>query len=757
MGVMSETALYGDNLPLESEAQEFSLSVDELKKREMWVLWRRVERDGKSTKMPINAYTGQGAKSNAPATWCTYQQAHQAVQKHNCDGVGVMFSQLGDGYVLAGVDIDVHEEGLDSNPLAEEILDLFSGTYHEESPSGKGYHIIFAVRSKEFLPWNDEYYKKNSKKDIECYVAGATNRYFTFTGKKGWGRITDQTETLHIFLHNYMVKDTEKRGNPPQAPQMPAQQTLPAPSDNDIDTMLDVARKAGNSAKFIRLYDEGNCEGYNSRSEADLALCGMLAFYLQGDPQKIDVAFRRSALYRPQKWERTDYSRDTINKAIAGQQGKFYAPAPQKRKQPVRPATDETQKTQKRERLTIDLFKQYLVENHYAARNNEITHSFEFIGFSGENAEHINNIVPIRLKSELEQIYSGTTKDTVADYVYWTAANNVYNPVLEEIEREIAAGETGERESGWDGVDRIEQIYNIFQIDEKDKLSRTLIKKWLMQAYCGLHNDINHPFSLDIVLVFQGGQGIGKTRFFEKLALMPSVFGEAITIDPSDTDSVKAATSKWICELGEIGSTMKKDIDKVKAFLTKATDEYRLPYARDFVNFPRRTSFVGTVNDSEFLIDQTGNRRFATVPIKPNIVIDYDSQIKPFNALQLWVQISELVDNAISQGKTYANCFRLTTEERQALDERNNRFTKPMKDEVEVLDALRYLRTPEEGYKLGEEWQTASQFIKAAELRQCKACTVGKVFTKLGIEKRIVDKRSKTTEYFLPTKKWGCK
>ena len=115
------------------------------------------------------------------------------------------------------------------------------------------------------------------------------------------------------------------------------------------------------------------------------------------------------------------------------------------------------------------------------------------------------------------------------------------------------------------------------------------------------------------------------------------------------------------------------------------------------------------------------------------------------------------MDNAISQGKTYANCFRLTTEERQALDERNNRFTKPMKDEVEVLDALRYLRTPEEGYKLGEEWQTASQFIKAAELRQCKACTVGKVFTKMGIEKRIVDKRSKTTEYFLPTKKWGCK
>lgn len=60
MGKMSEVALYGDNLPLKSETQEFSLSVDELKKRKMWVLWRRVERDGKSTKMPINAYTGQG-------------------------------------------------------------------------------------------------------------------------------------------------------------------------------------------------------------------------------------------------------------------------------------------------------------------------------------------------------------------------------------------------------------------------------------------------------------------------------------------------------------------------------------------------------------------------------------------------------------------------------------------------------------------------------------------------------------------------
>lgn len=44
-------------------------------------------------------------------------------------------------------------------------------------------------------------------------------------------------------------------------------------------------------------------------------------------------------------------------------------------------------------------------------------------------------------------------------------------------------------------------------------------------------------------------------------------------------------------------------------------------------------------------------------------MIDYETQIKPFNALQLWSQIYSLVKD-----EDKASCFRLTTEDRQYLD-----------------------------------------------------------------------------------------
>ncbi len=96
----------------------------------------------------------------------------------------------------------------------------------------------------------------------------------------------------------------------------------------------------------------------------------------------------------------------------------------------------------------------------------------------------------------------------------------------------------------------------MFGIDETDTLSRTILKKWFMKCICGVHNNLENPYSLDIVLVFQGKQGIGKTRFFEHIALNNRYFGEGKTIDVRDKDTKIQATSKWICELGEIGSTM---------------------------------------------------------------------------------------------------------------------------------------------------------------------------------------------------------
>ena len=72
--------------------------------------------------------------------------------------------------------------------------------------------------------------------------------------------------------------------------------------------MIEVIRKAlsaSNGERFSRLW-YGDTSGYGSHSEADLALCGMLAFWTGGDAARIDTLFRQSGLYR-EKWDRKDY------------------------------------------------------------------------------------------------------------------------------------------------------------------------------------------------------------------------------------------------------------------------------------------------------------------------------------------------------------------------------------------------------------------------------------------------------------------
>ncbi len=724
---------------MEKELAKKRVPISQLKLGKIWTNWVwYTTKDGKQTKRPLS-------KVNVPDTWLTYAEAENNTEWDETKGIGIMFAKNRLGLALCGIDIDAHH--VDTNPLSREIMNMFSDTYIERSPSGKGYHILFFSRLDK-LPTEQEYkelYKqKNSELDVECYISGITNRYFTFTGNQTSESdyVTDKTDTLIEFLDKYMKK----------APSLVSSEQLQITEKEeitviDVNNRLEIAMNASNGSLFKALYS-GDTSGYNSTSEAVQAFMDMLVFYFGDGGESLVKDVYMASEMAVGKWgERDTIINNTIFNAFQRVSERYIPPQVRRqnrhrKKKFVEEEENSTNDSKKKHIITYELFVEFIEKQGYSIRYNQITHNFEFFGFDkGESVEHLAENVPTILYDKLKLIYTHVSKQNIIDYITRYATRHKYNPILSAIQA-----------VKWDGVDRVGQIYDIFKIPadtEEGIYSRIFIFKWLKQCVCGLFNDIENPFSLDIILIFQGKQGIGKTRFFEMLALNSKFFGEGICLDPRDKDSIIQATSKWISELGELGSTMKKDMDSVKAFLTKSTDEYRTPYGKASLHYPRMTSFVGTVNDEQFLIDQTGNRRFVTIPLSLDLVIDYNTQIKPFNALQLWSQIYELVKN-----EDKASCFRLSEDEKRYLEKRNSAFVKPMKSECEVLDILEEQQTQEHGYNCTTKEMTVLQFIQQHNLKY-DANVVGKVLKKYGYEaknKRIDGKVVRVIE--LPYKKW---
>jgi hypothetical protein len=103
----------------------------------------------------------------------------------------------------------------------------------------------------------------------------------------------------------------------------------PSPVSREDDEILDLCRKAGNSAKFESLYDAGDASAYDGDvSRADQALVGMLVFYTQ-EFEQIERLVSSSALGQRSKWtNRADYRRRTIERALSNPGETYGGPGP---------------------------------------------------------------------------------------------------------------------------------------------------------------------------------------------------------------------------------------------------------------------------------------------------------------------------------------------------------------------------------------------------------------------------------------------
>lgn len=266
---------------------EFNNIPEEMRQLPNWVLWKLEGIEGRYTKIPYQI-KGIKASSTNSETWTTFDKAIEAYSRaEGFSGLGFVLTGTG----IAGIDIDnCISDGIISRE-AQDIIDSCD-SYTEKSQSGKGIHIF--VRGS---------IQKAIKRDIEVYSEG---RYFAVTGDRTHGSIIEPRQDLLDILHQKYNSDVSKKN-----------EDVEHTSDLDTEQLLKKAFNSKNGNSIRDLY-EGRWQalGYESQSEADLALCRHLAFWLSKDVQSIDRAFRKSAMYR-EKWNREEYRKSTINKAIS--------------------------------------------------------------------------------------------------------------------------------------------------------------------------------------------------------------------------------------------------------------------------------------------------------------------------------------------------------------------------------------------------------------------------------------------------------
>ena len=262
------------------------------------------------------------------------------------------------------------------------------------------------------------------------------------------------------------------------------------------------------------------------------------------------------------------------------------------------------------------------------------------------------------------------SKTLPQDYILSVADASAYNPILDWI-----------NDKEWDGVDRVSSLIDTVVVpDDYTKLRDVYIRKWLMCAVAMLHND--GQLDYEGVLVFQGDQGSGKTKWLK--SLLPEKLGNYIEdgalIEPRNKDTILTACAHWLVEMGELDSTFKaSDISDIKRFITKKTDKLRRPYAREDSHLPRRTVFFGSVNERAFLKDKTGNRRFWVLPTL---------KLLPFgdiNIQQMWAQVLHELNEA-GGCRSKNSPWYLNEEDKKLRDKGNEKFTEVTAIEEMVLD-----------------------------------------------------------------------
>jgi hypothetical protein len=218
--------------------------------------------------------------------------------------------------------------------------------------------------------------------------------------------------------------------------------------------------------------------------------------------------------------------------------------------------------------------------------------------------------------------------ENVRDAVTQLSLEHTFHPIREMLDALV-----------WDGIPRVGRWLASYMGAEDTVLNEATGRTMLVAAV----RRVRKPgVKFDTIVIFEGKQGTGKSTALQILA-GPGNHSDNEILSLDTKSQMEAMEGVWIYELSEISGLNKSEVEKTKAFASRQFDRARMSYGRFSDRRGRQSIFVGTTNESKYLKDRTGNRRF--LPVRTG---EIDLEALRRDRDQLWAEAAHLEANGAS-------------------------------------------------------------------------------------------------------------
>lgn len=236
-----------------------------------------------------------------------------------------------------------------------------------------------------------------------------------------------------------------------------------------------------------------------------------------------------------------------------------------------------------------------------------------------------------KLMFEIEQQFNfAPSKDRLFDYCGYRAHESEFHPVLNYLDGLNA----------WDGVPRLETWLIDFGGAEDTPYVRAVSRLLLIAAV----RRVRKPgCKFDEMVILEAPQGSGKSTAIQNLCPNGEWFTDNFNLDGDAKKMIEQTSGKWIVEAGELRGMSARDHNAMKQYLSSTHDESRMAYAREAERFARQFIIIGTTNDTQYLRDHTGDRRYWPIRVQA-------FNVEGLGAIrdQLWAEASHVEATDVS-------------------------------------------------------------------------------------------------------------